>query len=206
MLHTHRPWTERGDLHPYKGTRRATGEVPSPFQGQITNAAWHNGVNLPDQRHPSWFHPLSFPIPGAPDSPQNNMFISQRSTEQWGGNPISLCLPKDRIIKFWLNNAIAPGWFPTSLQFYCQLAVCCGIDWICQGFLEMGGQDLLDKYRSIFTCLSTLTEEMLIACACILKWSCRGTAPPVHPGISNCSASQTCQGPRIRATQSSRGQ
>lgn len=33
----------------------------------------------------------------------------------------------------------------------------------------MGGQVLLDKYRSIFTCLSTLMGEMLIVGACILR-------------------------------------
>jgi len=108
-LNLHHPCTEWGDLHPYKGTSRATGKFPSPFQDEIANAAWNNSVHLPDQRGP-WFS-----IPIAQESPQNSMLLSQRSTEQWGGNPISYCLLKDHIPKFWLYNPIDPGWFPTSL-------------------------------------------------------------------------------------------
>lgn len=176
------------------------------FQSQIADAAWHNCVNTPEQRHTLWFHSLVFPILGAQESPQNNILLSQRSTEQWGRNPISFSLPKDHIIKFWLYDGIAPGWFPASLQFYCQLAGCFGIDWICQGFLQMGGQDLTGQVQITFHML-ILSYRRSADCL----WMCfekelQRDGTSVYPGPSNCSAWETSQGPCICASQSPHGQ
>lgn len=74
-LNPHHPPPARGDLHPYKGTGRAAGEAPSPVQGQVTNAAWHNDVNLPAQGGPC--------SPGCTqETSQNDTIPSQRSTAQ----------------------------------------------------------------------------------------------------------------------------